>query len=67
MFHNESYAGIGCGALNIPLWGIEFYPHETIEMTPIAFFGDGAVWGLTIAGTESTLGTGSTGATSFAY
>jgi hypothetical protein len=66
-FDLDSFAGSGTGALILPLWNIELYPGESIGFTPIPFCGDKSHWGLTIAGTESTLGTGSTGATSFAY
>lgn len=68
MFDIDSYAGIGTGAYNIPMWGIELYPGENIDFTPIPFAADQSVWGLTIAGTESSLSAGGTpGATSFAY
>ena len=68
MFDLDSYAGIGTGAYNIPMWGIELYPGENIDFIPIPFLADQSVWGLTIAGTESSLSAGGTpGATSFAY
>lgn len=67
MFDYDSYMGIGTGALNIPLWGIELYPGENIDFTPIPWVADQSSWGLTIAGTETTLSTGTAGATSFAY
>lgn len=67
MFDLDSFAGSGTGALILPLWNIELYPGESIGFTPIPFIGDKSTWGLTIAGTESSLGTGTTGATSFAY
>lgn len=68
MFDLDSYAGIGTGAYNIPLWGIDLYPGENIDFIPIPYVADQSVWGLTIAGNESALSTGgTTGATSFAY
>lgn len=67
MFDLDSFAGVGTGALILPLWNIELYPGESIGFTPIPFIGDKSTWGLTIAGTESTLSTGTAGATSFAY
>ena len=67
MFDIDSYCGIGTGSLNIPLWGIELYPGESIGFTPIPFIGDKSTWTLLIAGTESSLGTGTTGPTSWAY
>ncbi len=67
MFDYDSYMGIGTGALNIPLWGIELYPGQNIDFMPIPFLADQSVWGLTIAATETALSTGTAGATSFAY
>ena len=67
MFDYDSFAGVGTGALIIPLWGMEFYPGQNIDFIPIPWVADQSTWGLTIAGTESALGGGTTGATSWAY
>jgi hypothetical protein len=66
-FDLDSFAGSGTGALILPLWNIELYPGESVGFTPIPFIGDKSTWTLLIAGTESSLGTGSTGPTSWAY
>lgn len=67
MFDDKGFVGYGCGALNIPLWNIEFNQNDFIEFIPIPHCSDFSKWGLTIAGVESDVETGNSGATCFAF